>query len=81
MESTYFGAGRIPRATASPSVSSEAAKVDPTPHIYTAYSDDPGSAREFEEFKKDESAHLKLLYCIDMLNEGIQVAYASQIPR
>ena len=49
------------------------AKVDPTPHIYTAYSDDPGSAREFEEFKKDESAHLKLLYCIDMLNEGIHV--------
>ena len=49
------------------------AKVDATPHIYTAYSEDPMTAAEFEAFKKDESNHLKLLYCIDMLNEGIHV--------
>lgn len=49
------------------------AKVDTNPHIYTAYSDDPMTAAEFEAFKKDESDHLKLLYCIDMLNEGIHV--------
>ena len=49
------------------------AKVDGDPHIYTAYSDDPMTANEFEAFKKDESHHLKLLYCIDMLNEGIHV--------
>jgi len=49
------------------------AKVDANPHIYTAYSDDPMTANEFEAFKKDESHHLKLLYCIDMLNEGIHV--------
>ncbi|MDE7325126.1 MAG: Helicase associated domain protein [Lachnospiraceae bacterium] len=48
-------------------------KVDRAPHIYTAYSDDPGAAREFEAFKCDKSGHLKLLYCIDMLNEGIHV--------
>ena len=49
------------------------ANVDPAPHIYTAYSDDPMTAKEFELFKNDQSDHLKLLYCIDMLNEGIHV--------
>ena len=48
-------------------------KVDATPHIYTAYSDDPETSRAFEDFKKDDSDHLKLLFCIDMLNEGIHV--------
>ncbi len=49
------------------------AKVDPAPHIYTAYSDDPETSSEFAAFKADQSPHLKLLYCIDMLNEGIHV--------
>ncbi len=48
-------------------------KVDWNPHIYTAYSDDPATSQAFAEFKADESAHLKLLYCIDMLNEGVHV--------
>ena len=47
--------------------------VDPEPHIYTAYAEDPKTGQEFEAFKADKSAHLKLLYCIDMLNEGIHV--------
>ncbi len=49
------------------------AKVDPAPHIYTAYADDPETSSEFAVFKADTSGHLKLLYCIDMLNEGIHV--------
>ena len=49
------------------------AKVDPAPHIYTVYSDDREAGKEFEAFRDDTSAHLKLLYCIDMLNEGIHV--------
>ncbi len=49
------------------------AKVDGKPHIYTAYSDDPSTSQAFAEFKADESGHLKLLYCIDMLNEGVHV--------
>lgn len=49
------------------------ARVDETPHVYTAYSDDPGTDKSFAAFKSDESSHLKLLYCIDMLNEGIHV--------
>ena len=49
------------------------AKVDQNPHIYTVYSDDPTASEAFEGFKTDESGHLKLLYCIDMLNEGVHV--------
>ena len=49
------------------------AKVDDSPHVYTAYSDDPETSRAFSDFKKDDSDHLKLLFCIDMLNEGIHV--------
>lgn len=48
-------------------------KVDNNPHIYSAYSDDPGTSRAFAAFKADTSNHLKLLYCIDILNEGIHV--------
>ena len=47
--------------------------VDPSPHIYQAVYDNPESSREFEQFKADNSSHLKLLFCIDMLNEGIHV--------
>lgn len=48
-------------------------RVDSEPHIYTAYSEDPGTDRAFADFKADDSDHLKLLYCIDMLNEGVHV--------
>lgn len=47
--------------------------VDAAPHIYCAYSDNPETDKAFAEFKEDQSNHLKLLYCIDMLNEGIHV--------
>ncbi len=49
------------------------AKVDPRPHIYSVYSEDGQAEEEFARFKEDESEHLKLLFCIDMLNEGIHV--------
>lgn len=48
-------------------------RVDANPHVYSVYSDDPESGRSFDSFRTDESSHLKLLYCIDMLNEGIHV--------
>ncbi|MDE7327326.1 MAG: Helicase associated domain protein [Lachnospiraceae bacterium] len=48
-------------------------KVDPHPHIYKAYSGDMTTRQEFEAFKADGSNCLRLLYCIDMLNEGIHV--------
>lgn len=47
--------------------------IDPKPHVYAAYSDDPETSKEFAAFKSDKSSQLKLLFCIDMLNEGIHV--------
>lgn len=47
--------------------------VDQNPHIYTIYFDSASSAKEFAAFKEDKSNHLKLLFCIDMLNEGVHV--------
>ena len=49
------------------------AKIDKASHIYKAYSNDPETSKAFADFKADKSEHLKLLYCIDMLNEGIHV--------
>ena len=49
------------------------AKVDPKPNVYSAYSDDPATSQAFSDFKVDTSEHLKLLFCIDMLNEGVHV--------
>ena len=48
-------------------------KVDDNPHVYKAYSDDPATDKAFADFKADDSGHLKLLFCIDMLNEGVHV--------
>lgn len=49
-------------------------KVDPKPHIYTVYSDDPSASKSFADFKADnDTTHLRLLYCIDALNEGVHV--------
>ena len=48
-------------------------KVDKKPHIYKAYSSNPETSKAFADFKADRSNHLKLLYCIDMLNEGVHV--------
>lgn len=47
--------------------------IDPEPHVYSVYSDDPATSQAFADFKADESNHLKLLFCIDMLNEGVHV--------
>lgn len=48
-------------------------KIDRKPHIYRAYSDNPETSQAFSDFKADDSEHLKLLFCIDMLNEGVHV--------
>ena len=49
------------------------ARVNPNVAVYEAYSDDPGTDKAFADFKADESDRLKLLFCIDMLNEGVYV--------
>lgn len=55
------------------------AKIDHAPHVYSAYSDDPETSKAFADFKADESDHLKLLFCIDMLNEGVHVENVSGV--
>ena len=54
-------------------------KVDRKPHIYSVYSDDPTASKSFADFKADTSEHLKLLYCIDALNEGVHVPDVSGV--
>ncbi|MCH5272404.1 MAG: Helicase associated domain protein [Lachnospiraceae bacterium] len=49
------------------------AGMDTEPHMYPVYSEDPETSRAFAQFRADESEHLKFLFCIDMLNEGIHV--------
>ncbi len=53
--------------------------IDREPHCYEVYSDDPSTNKEFAAFKVDESEHLKLLFCVDMLNEGIHVSGISGV--
>lgn len=47
--------------------------VDRSPHVYHVYSLNPETEKDFQSFLQDDSEHLKLLFCIDMLNEGIHV--------
>jgi len=47
--------------------------VDDAPHVYSVYYDNPETSQAFRGFKEDRSEHLKLLFCIDMLNEGVHV--------
>ena len=54
-------------------------KIDPKMHIYSVYSDDPSASKSFRDFKADESDHLRLLYCIDALNEGVHVEDVSGV--
>ena len=49
------------------------AGVNPDVAVYEAYSDDPNTNKAFADFKMDTSSRLKLLFCIDMLNEGVHV--------
>lgn len=50
------------------------AKVDKSPRIYSVYSSDPAANKSFQGFKEDnDPEHLRLLYCIDALNEGIHL--------
>lgn len=50
-----------------------ARNILPAPHVYAVYYDNPETSREFADFMADTCDHLKLLFCIDMLNEGVHV--------
>lgn len=48
--------------------------IDKRPHIYSISSYNKKSQQDFDDFKKDKSNHLKLLFSIDMLNEGVHIS-------
>ncbi len=50
-------------------------KIDANPHIYKVYYDNPEAEYIFDSFKNDTSEHLRLLFCIDMLNEGVHIEH------
>lgn len=47
--------------------------VDTEPHVYSVWADSPSARADYAAFKADESDHLRLMYCVDMFNEGIHV--------
>ncbi len=49
------------------------ADVNKNIKVYKTYASDPEASKEFAAFKADDGDHLKLLFCIDMLNEGVHV--------
>ncbi len=53
--------------------------VNPQVNTYIAYSNNPETSRAFQNFKQDNSEALKLLFCIDMLNEGVHVKGVSGV--
>lgn len=48
-------------------------KMDAEPHLYSVTYDDPDAKKTYERFQKDNSGHLRLLFSIDMLNEGVHL--------
>lgn len=48
--------------------------IDDSPQIYCLYAGERETEAEYEEFLKDQRNHLRLLLCINRLNEGVHVA-------
>jgi len=49
------------------------AEIDRLPHVYCVHSYNIEADADFRSFQEDDSEHIKLLFTIDMLNEGIHV--------
>lgn len=47
--------------------------VDDAPRCYLVYSESAEASKIYDDFRGDDSDHLKLLFCVNMLNEGIHV--------
>ena len=48
--------------------------IDDSPQLYCLYAGERETEAEYEEFLKDQRNHLRLLLCINRLNEGVHVA-------
>lgn len=47
--------------------------IDASPHCYQVYSENAEASAAYDAFRQDDTEHLKLLFCVNMLNEGIHV--------
>ena len=47
--------------------------VDDAPHCYQVYAENAEASAAYNAFRQDDSDHLKLLLCVNMLNEGVHV--------
>ncbi len=55
-------------------------KIDANPRVYSVYTEDANASKSFQAFKEDnDDTHLRLLYAIDALNEGIHVENISGV--
>lgn len=54
-------------------------EVDSAPRCYCLYAGKPETEAEYAEFLADQSDHLKLLLCINRLNEGVHVPDVSGV--
>ena len=54
-------------------------RIDPDMHCYCAYSADPATSRAYRAFVQDDCEHLKLLFSINMFNEGVHVPGVSGV--
>ena len=48
-------------------------KIDEEPEIYGIHSKDSTSAQKLETFNNSKSKHLKLMYCVGMIDEGVHL--------
>lgn len=48
--------------------------IDRHPHVYCITCKNISSQKELLHFMQDESEHIKLLFCVDMLNEGVHIS-------
>ena len=54
--------------------------IDEKPNVYSLYTEDPEASESFKNFREDkDERHLKLLFCIDALNEGVHVENVSGV--
>ena len=53
--------------------------IDEEPEVYGIHSKDQSSAKQLEQFKTSNSEHLKLMYCVGMIDEGMHLSDVSGV--
>ncbi|MBO5349804.1 MAG: DEAD/DEAH box helicase family protein [Clostridia bacterium] len=54
-------------------------KIDEEPEVYGIHSKEKTSAKQLQQFKKSNSEHLKLMYCVGMIDEGVHLSNISGV--